>query len=474
MYRNWSRAANLTFHKYSMSLRTFFVTAFLIVLIASCSRQTTDERFTTLIQGQITVDQELDDSGDHTGIELLIYFQNPEGEFSDTLFHATTDEDGFYSGTARFIERDIYPLVISRNRNTFGIKNIILADGDTVTFNAEIPNVAGTASVSSKENNVQRTLERVERNFNRVAQFINAGAISPDSIEIELAKWSDIFWEVYENHPGTYASMIAGNTSISLASGWNDSLMVSRMEELLERELHLRSSSRSALIDYYAEIGGVDEVLQFLNRLENLADNDNQRINVRIDRIEFLYDSSRTMEANRYLDEFRTQYESNRAAMEWADGIGYDIEFLSPGSSFPPFELLTIDGDTLSNQSLEGRPFLIEITRLENPLYQQQFNRTVAIKQIYSTFGLEIITIPLIESEVAFNAFYEERGILWNIVQPGSFSRNELLQLLNVNQVPTRFLVNDRGELIRRYVGNEYDEIVRGLQQMITQTEEPI
>jgi len=180
------------------------------------------------------------------------------------------------------------------------------------------------------------------------------------------------------------------------------------------------------------------------------------------------------MEANRYLDEFRNYYADNRAAMEWADGVRYDLEFLSPGSEFPSFQFLTIDGDTISNESLEGRPYLIEITRLENPLYQQQFDRTVAINQIYNTFGLEIITVSLTTNQVIFNAFFEDRGVMWNIVQPGSFDADEVIQLLNVNQVPTRFLVNDRGELIRRYVGNEYDEVVRGLQQMITQNDEPL
>lgn len=457
-----------------MSIRTFFIVALGISLIAACSRESKDERFTAHIHGQITVNPDLDDSGDYSGIELLVSFQNPEGEFRDTIFHAVTDPEGYFTGTARFTDREIYPVVISRNRNTFGVQNMIFADGDTISFNAEIPNIAGTASISSRENDVYSTLERVERNFNRVAQFINAGAISPDSIEIELAKWSDLYWEVHENYPGTYASMMAGNTSISLASGWNDSLMVARMEKLLDKESHLRSSSRSALIDYYAEIGGVDEVLRFLDRLEKRADTENNRMNVRIDRIEFLYDSSRTLEANRYLDEFRKHYAGNRAAMDWADGIGYDLEFLSPGSEFPPFEFLTIEGDTISNESLAGRPFLIEITRLENPLYQQQFNRTVAINQIYNTFGLEIITVPLTTSEVTFNAFFEERGVMWNVVQPGSFDADEVIQLLNLNQVPTRFLVNDKGELIRRYVGNEYDEVVRGLQQMITQNDEPL
>jgi hypothetical protein len=454
-----------------MSVRTFLIIVLGILVAAACSRKPADDRQTAFIQGQITVDSDLDDSGNFSGIELLVSFQGIDGESRDTIFHAVTDADGYFSGTARFTDRDIYPVVISRNRNTFGIQNMIFAGGDSITFNAEIPNVAESASISSRENDVYRTLDRVERNFNRVVQFINAGAIHPDSVRYELEKWSDIYWEVYENYPGTYASMMAGNTSIALASGWNDSLMVERMERFLETESHLRSSSRSALIDYYAETGGVDAVLGFLDRLERLADTENTRMNVRIDRIEFLYDSSRTVEANRYLSDFKNDYDGNRAAVEWASGIGYDLEFLAPGSEFPEFAFMTVNGDSVSNASLQGRPFMIEITRLENPLYQQQFDRTIAINQIYSNFGLEIITVPISSSQVAFDAFFEERGMMWKVVPPGSFDPDEIIELLNVSQVPTRFLVNDRGELVRRYIGNEYDDVVRGLQQITTQND---
>jgi hypothetical protein len=452
-----------------MNVRTFLLSALGIFLLVGCSGKEKDSRPSTYIQGQITVDEELDRSGDYSGIELLVSFQDPTGELRDTVFYAVTDSLGFYSGTAIYDERDIFPVVISRNRNTFGVQNMVFADDDTITFNAQLPNVSATASITSRENDVYGILERVERGFSRVAQFINAGAVSSDSIAIELQIWSDLYWEVFEDYPETYASMQAGNASVALASGWNDSLMLDRAEKLLEIEGYLQTTSRSALIDYYAENGGLSEVLTFLDRLERNAVSENNKMNIQIDRIELLYDSSMTREANEQLSRFRETFSNNSSAMNWADNIGYDLEFLTPGSSFPGFSFETLDGRSISDESMIGKPFLIEITRLENPLYQQQFDRTVAIHQIYSNFGLEIITVPIAANEVALRAFYEERGMMWDVANPASFEAGDLIEILNVNQVPTRFLVNDKGEIIRRYIGNEYDEIVRGLQQIITQ-----
>jgi hypothetical protein len=454
-----------------MNLKSYLLLALGASILIGCSRDSKDSQMSTYISGQITVDEQLDSSGDYSGIELLVSFQNPDGELRDTVFYAVTDVDGRYSGVARYSERDIYPVIISRNRNTFGVQNMIFADGDSIIFNAQLPNVSQTSELASKENEVYQTLDRVERNFNRVAQFINAGVISADSVDIEINKWSDIYWEIFEKNPGTYAAMIAGNTSVSMLRGWNDSLMIDRSEELLQTEKYLERASRSALIDYYADQGDLNNILQFLDRLERIAESENQKMNIQIDRIEILYDSSRTREANQYLNTFRETYSDNWAAEEWAENIRYDLEFLTPGSPFPEFSFQLINGDSVTTETLSGRPFLIEITRLDNALYQQQYDRTVAIHQIYSNFGLDIITVPLSANFVTLEGFFSERNRLWGFVQPGSYDAEELVETLNLTQVPTRFLVNDRGEIIRRYIGNEYDEIVRGLQQIITQND---
>lgn len=458
-------------NRISMPKTAVAVTAFLLML-SGCSTDGNESAHSALISGRVTVDEELDNSGDNSGIELLITAPTPLQQELDTIFHAITDSSGFFEGTARFDEPEVYRMVLLRNDNIFGFQGLVLADGDTINYTATLPDIGTTSELQSKENDVFRDLERVDRNFNRVAQFINAGAISADSVDLELNKWSDIYWDVHERYPGTYASMIAGNSSVAVAGGWNDSLMVERADRLLETEGFLRRASREALAEYYAESGGINRVIQFYDRLENLAGSGNRQMEVQIDRIELLYDSSLTREANRYLQQFKEAYKDNEIAMEWADNKSYDLEFLTPGTPFPEFSFNTLTGDSISSSTLEDSPYLLEVTRLDNNLYQQQYDRTVAIHQIYSNFGLKIITVPLAASDIALDAFYEERGLLWSVIEPGSFQADSLIERYNINQVPTRFLVNDNGELVRRYVGNEYDDVVRGLQSIITQNGE--
>ena len=442
----------------------------MLVTVISCSGEEDSDLQSTIIKGQITVDPQLEET-DYSGIELVASVRSSIDE-SDTLFYAVTDSTGSFSGTATFSERDLYPLLISRNNNTFGIVNLVFAENDTIHISAQLPNVEETIEISSPENEVINIYRRVERNFARVAQFINARMISADSVQIEVNKWSDIYWDIYERYPGTYGAKLAGETSVSMLKGFNDSLMVVRSQQLLDTYNEFMPVTRNTLLEYYADTNGLDRALAFIEELKNRTDREEDLIDLEMERIELLYDSSKTVQANQVLDQFKETYAEHEMVMQWAEDISYDLEFLAPGYPFPNLEFQLVGGDSLSINQLHGNPFLIEITRFENTLYQQQFSRTVAIHQIYKNFGLEIITVPLATTDVTMNAFFEERQRLWKVVQPNTFDADKLIERLNLNRVPTRFLVNSDGNIIRRYVADEYDDIVRGLQQITTQTDQ--
>ncbi len=453
-----------------MKFKSFILFLATATLVLSCAREVDEDvetERTAHVSGKITVDDTLDSSGDYSGIHLLSTIRVDENRI-DTLFHAVTDSTGNFSGRAFIDQDDIYTIVVSRNQNTFGIINLIFAEDDTVSITGRLPDLNTSLEVSSRENDVLQSLERVENNFSRIVNFINAGAVPQDSIHIEIEKWSDIYWQLFDENSGLYAAQLAGESAVSILRGWNDSLMVQRKSELLEQYNRVTTGTRLTLVEFYAETNGLRRALEFIDELKNRTPRTSDHMQLDIERIELLYDSARTTEATRHLEQFRETYSDNSIAMDWAESISYDLEFLAPGSPFPELTFMLTDGSTISIADLQGKPFLLEITRFDNTLYQQQYDRTVAIYQIYRNFELEIITVPIESSEVMLNAFFEERSKLWNVVQPDSFEANELIELLNLNRVPTRFLVNSDGTIIRRYIGNEYEDVVRGLQRIGT------
>lgn len=455
-----------------MSFRpvTVAVMVWVSFTIISCSKDPVVEKKSAYISGIITVADSLDSSGNFSDFELISTIQHGSG-VTDTLFYAVTDSLGVFSGTALFENNDIYPLLIKRNQNNFGLINLVFADGDTIEMNGELPDIGQTLEINSPEHEALATLDRIERSFSRIVDYINAGAVSADSVQMEIEKWSDIYWQIYEENPNRHAGRLSGEMSANLLRGWDDSLMVARSNMVLDQYGILSSGSRNSMIEYYAESEGLGRSLAYIDELESRISGTQRLMDLKMVRIELLYDSSRTETAQQYLDEFTSEYEDDEFAMEWAQNKAFDLEFLAPGSPFPQMEFELTDGSDFRTEEMEGAPYLLEITRFDNILYQEQFERTIAIYQIYRNYGLEIITIPVSTTQITLDAFFEERSQFWKVVQPNTFSSDNLVETLNLNRVPTRFLIDTDGTIIGRYIGTEYDDIVRGLQQITTGTE---
>lgn len=436
-------------------------------LIVSCSSE--PERIGTVIEGQITVDPEIDSSLNYSGIELLIAFRGVDGSPQDTPFHSVTDSTGSHYGTAYIEEKGIYPVLVSRNNNRIGLINLVIAQGDTIRLNAELPNLNETIAIQSVEHDAYERFERLQRNFNRVVTYINNVGMSQDSVETEILKWSDLFWDFHNQSETTFAGELSASTSISLLEGWDNELMLARTDSLLDKTNRLPTDLRVQLTRYFAETEGLDRSIQFLDQLDGRLVNRDHQLPIRRDKIRLLYDSSRSNNAELLLEDFKRTYSDNKSAMEWAENMTYDLVTLAPGRPFPEFSFTDTDGETISNETLENSPYLIEITRFDNAVYQEQYDQAVVINQIYGSHGLKMITIPLSTSDVALNAFFDERPKLWPVIDPGSFNADELIEKYNVQRLPTRFLVNDQGIIIRRYIGAEFNNIIQGLQNILTQ-----
>lgn len=436
-------------------------------ILAGCSSE--PELSGAVIEGLITVDPDLDPTLDYSGIELLIAYRGFEGTDRDTLFHTVTDTAGNFSGVASIDERGIYPVQVKRNENHFGLVNLVLSPEDTVRLTAQLPDLHESIAIQSVEHDAYERFERLQRNYNRVVSYIHNVGMSQDSVKTEVLKWSDLFWDFYNTSEHTLAGEQSAAAAISLLEGWDDVLMLARTDSLLDRNKKLPAGLRMQLTNYFAETEGLDRSMAFLDQLDGRLDRKEDKFEIRREKIELLYDSSRADNAELLLEDFKQTFSDHDEAMLWAENMTYDLSALAPGRPFPEFTFVDTDGDIISSETLENSPYLIEFTRFDNPLYQEQYEQTIIIHQIYRNHGLQIVTVPLATSPVALNAFFEEQAKLWSVVGPGSFDADEIIDTYNIQQVPTRFLVNDQGDIIRRYIGPEYNYIIQGLQNILTQ-----
>ncbi len=452
-----------------MKLNLLWAGLCICFLVLGCSPP--DQTKEATISGTFTVADSIDSSKDYSGIGLTIINRDSAGADADTLFHAVTDSAGNFSGTAVFMERDRYPILITRNQRTLGRFGLILAENDSVHITGELPGLSQTVSIESREHNALKVYERIDKSYNRVAQYARAGLLKGDSLRDELDKWSGMYWDVYQENKNTLAGKMSAAQSIRLLTGWKEDEMMNKIRSVQDDD-ELVELATSYGKNYIAAQQGLDDAVAYLDTLLNITENRDKKIQISMEQINLLYDSARAGQAQKKLADFQTTFSENKEAEEWAESISYDINYLSPGDTIPEFEF-TDNGRTVSRDSLLGTPYILEISALSNSLYQEQFDRTVVIQSIYKNFGLEVLTLPLDENQVTIDAFFEERVKAWPVSPANSFDRQELLERFNVKVVPTRFLVNREGKIVRKYVGREYQDVIKGIQTLINQENEP-
>lgn len=432
-------------------------------MVWGCSSESEQKK--AHVSANFTVADSIDATKDFSGIGLTIIHRDSANADADTLFHASTDSSGTFSGIVQFENKGQYPLLISRNETNLGRAGIILADGDSLHITGQLPNLRSTVEIKSREHNAMKKYQRLNRHYQRLAQFARAGQVTGDTLQQELLKWGDIYWEVYEDEKGTIASELSARKAIGVLQGLDNQKMMKRIRSVQDIDA-LSDLGATFGKNYIAESQGLNPALAYLDSLANNTEANEKRMRINMEQIKLLYDSARVKVAKDELQAFKKQYPDNESAKPWVESISYDLSYLSPGDSIPEFQFKE-NGKTISRDSLLGKPYILEVTRLANPLYQNQFDRTVVIHSIYKNFGLQVVTLPLDESQITINGFFEERVKAWPVADAQAFDREQLLETFNIRLIPTRFLVDSQGNIIRKYVGNEYEDVIQGIQKII-------
>lgn len=440
------------------------VTVILIGIIGwGCSTGSDQKR--AHISGQFSSINSADTTKAFSGLELTIIKRDSANADPDTLFNTTTDTTGAFSGIATFPEKQQYPMLFSRNNQELGQMGIILADGDSVRIEGEFPNLEESISISSREHDAMAQYQRLNKNFRRINQAARSGQLKGDSLRQQLHIWADLYWDVYEDNQGTIASWLSARESVRILQGLDNQKMMNRIRAVQEND-ELVDLGATYGKNFVANDHGIDTALAYLDTLSRITEQKNKAMQIDMERIKLLYDSARVDAAKEHLDLFKEEYPDDESSKEWVESMSYDLNYLSPGDSIPDFQF-TQNGKTISRDSLLGSPYILEITRLSNKLYQNQFDRTVVIHGIYKNYGLQVVTIPLDESQITVDAFFDERVKPWPVADAQAFDREKLLKEFNIQLIPTRFLIDREGKIVRKYVGNEYDDVIQGIQTII-------
>ncbi len=428
--------------------------------------------YSAQISGIITVDHNLDDTGDYSGIGVAIIEYDRSAERIDTLFYAVTDVNGMFSDNARFKERDEYVVSVTRNQRLISTATLVLSEGDDVEIRAEIPAFAETFRAKSRENNAVSDYRRVERNYNRVVDYINSGVaeVTQDTIPVLLRTWSDLYWSVDELHPNTLASETATLRSIEVIEGWDDELALARAKHGLANKKRFTADRASIAAGALTRLQGADQGLAFIDSLLQTGIPEEDAILLEMRKIEILVEHDQAEEALKLLAEFRENHGDDSTLEHWADIYSYDLQHLAQGMEAPFFELRLRDERTVRNSDFEGRYLLIEVVDLATPRYMTQHTLMNFFHEEVKD-EVQFLTVPTNESAITISAFYEERPSNWPVAKAREVHRAELMDTFNVVVKPTRLLIDPDGKIVRKYTGTEFSIIEQDIRTLLN--EEP-
>lgn len=120
------------------------------------------------------------------------------------------------------------------------------------------------------------------------------------------------------------------------------------------------------------------------------------------------------------------------------------------GETAPDFELLSLDGTSVSLSSLRGHPVLVYFWASWCTYCTEEMPRLVIVQEKYHERGLHLLAINIMESPGTIREFFIEAGLsLPVLLDPEA----RIAQQYNVRATPTYFFIDRDGTLVSRIIG---------------------
>lgn len=442
---------------------------FLLVL-TQCSDNSDNEWKTSHFTGALTVADSLDNSGDYSGIELLVISRDSANAQADTVFYHKTDETGFFEGTLRYPRMGSYPFFVSRNGSRLASSSLLLGREDTLKLTAELPGFNKTKKLESIEYEAMETLDRVDRSFNRIMRFAQLGRVSQDTLPDIYRGWSEIYWEIHTDYNNTIAGNNSAVQSVRLLQGVNDSLLTERFESVWDIP-----GVAAALIPVVAEMktgnDGLKSANSYLKKAEGSIDRESVKFIIASTRFDIAYDSLNLEMADNIFNYIVSEYKDVNQYDEWLSYHKPYLNELRPGNPFPTLKLsLFNSSETIELDSLKGTPFVVEVAMLNTQAYQNQVEKVALMHQLYGPLGVNMITIPL-DDVKTLKDFYQTLQPGWTFAASSRYTTNGLTDRLHIKNVPDRFLVDADGNIVKHYEYEEIDDLINEIVRYLPERE---
>jgi hypothetical protein len=445
-----------------MSMRTLILPLMMAGFLAACAREEpAPPMIHSHLSGTISVSAEVDSVQDFSGFEVFVINQR-ESNDPDTLGLGATDSLGAYSLDIAAPERGVYPVVISRRGTLLKMGELAVTDGDTATMRVQFPVGSRPLYVRSPENAGWMAYQNAKAQYNQsLYEQIQKQGYDQENVGRLVEQFSNILWDARSKFPGSVGATVAGAESNVMLEGWNDSLVVQRAAEMEPDKIGLVNIAGTVRRSQ-ARLGGQASALALMRRYQEQMDEPERRAALASEMVLAHLDSVAFDEALAEARQMQQLYAGTRWE-GWARRAIYELENLLPGKSAPAFTVQTRDGGSVALDEFRGSLLLVEFYRPGDQAYLRDLGTRNAIYNTLDGRDFEILSISLEPEPLVNDAFFEGRDIPGvHAVAPEGLN-DPVAVLYNINEVPTRFLIDPQGIILGKYAGNAFDLLQRDL-----------
>ena len=399
------------------------------------------------LEGRLTVLPEIDPTPDYRGFEVLIAVSR-DG-LPDTLGYAATDSTGNFAMDVTAPARGIYAIIISRGGEILKIGEIAVAQADSARLEAAFPMGNRLLRIRSRENAAWTAYQNAKAlNNQNLLALVQSGEYEDASVARQVQQTSTIMWTMRETFAGTMGAEMASSESVLMLAGWNDSLAVERALQVAPANIQYVDVVRAAR-RALARLSGQEAALSFLRAASDSVETDAARAELQAEIVVAHMDSLDYEAARRAARDMQEVYSETDWAT-WAERALYELNNLLPGMPAPPITLRTAPGDTLRLEELRGKAVVLEFYNPQDALYQREFEARNSL--FGESDAIHVVSISLEPDTLINEALFDERVPLGTFVWAVGGFASDVARRYNVNVLPTRFLIDQDGVLVAKYV----------------------
>jgi len=402
------------------------------------------------LEGQIQVRADVDSIPDFAGFEVFI--PHDTGDGVDTVGFAVTDSTGQFAMKLGAPYDGVYPLIIGRRGVLLREDEIIVADGDSTTLQAEFPMGNRLLRLTSSENSAWMAYKNTKALYNQtLLRLLQQESYDQGAVDRSVMQAVSILWSLQNTYPGTMGANIAALESAVMLDGRNDSLLIARMQQLdptISGFTELARAARRAT----ARMEGQEAAIQLMQDLQTRVDDENLKAAFQTEIVVAHLDSLQREDALAAARQLEALYPTSDW-LNWGERAVYELENLMPDMPAPGFVATTREGDTISLDSLRGQVVILEFYEPNNQFFQQQLALRNAMYNALNDNGLEIISVSVHPDSVLNDALFDGNEFPGQHIYAQGGLDGSLARLYNVNVLPTRYVIDRDGVIVGKFSG---------------------